>query len=201
MSLRDQLLKAGLANKKKVRQANRSLKKQRKADQGTRESAAQRRKRERAERAAAEAARAEKVRAERARQLAARELAEKRRLVRRLLRSWALPDREGQQLFFHRAADGPGVVRCMFPESWVYDLRRGRLAVAWAGVHPREPEYVVVRHEAAQRVHALEPERLLFWNPDGPPSDDDPSEHPYNMGDIAESRERVRDRWTWMRAL
>jgi hypothetical protein len=201
MSLRDQLLKAGLTNKKKVRQANRSLKKQRKSDQGARESAAERRKRERAERAAAKAARAEKVRAERARELAARELAEKRRLVRRLLRSWALPDREGQQLFFHKAAAGPGVVRCMFPESWVYDLRRGRLAVAWAGVHPLEPEYVVVRHEAAQRVAELQPERLLFWNAEGAPPEDDLSEQPYDMGAIAESRERVQDRWSWMRAL
>ncbi len=199
MSLRDQLLKAGLTDKKKVRRANRDLKKARKKDQGAREAAAVVRQREQAARKAAAQALAEKARAERAAALAAREAAEKRRLVKRLLRTWALPERSGTQLFFHRAADGRGIVRCMFPESIVYDLRRGRLAVAWAGLHPAEPDIVLVRHEAARRVAELEPGRLLFWNAEGAPDDDDPAEQPYDMGAIADARERVPDRWSWLR--
>lgn len=199
MSLRDQLLKAGLADKKKVSRANRELKKARKKQQGGKESHAVVRARQAAADKAARQARVEKAREEHALLVAAKEAAERRKLVKRLLRTWQLPDRQGQQLFFHKAADGVGIVRCMLPASWVYDLRRGQLAVAWAGLLPADPEYVVVRHEAARRVATMDPQRLLFWNGDNAPDEDDPALQPYDMGDIADSRERVPDRWSWLR--
>lgn len=198
MSLRDQLLKAGLVNKKKVRQTNRQLKNKRRKAQGSR---ASKKHVERAEQQAAEARRTEratKVRDERAKAHARREQEAHRRAVQTWLRTHRVPWRGGNQLFFHLAADRKTVVRCMLPESLVTELRRGRLAVAWDGPSSRDPDYLLLPDRTAARIVELAPKRLLFWNAE-PPPEDDPAEQPYNMGEILEARARVPDRWAGLR--
>jgi len=178
MSLRDQLLKAGLANKKKVAKTNRDLKKGRKKNQAQRDSKAERRRREAAAAKAADEARRAQLREERARVLAIREAQAQARRVRKLVRSYALPDREGPASFWHPAPDGRTLLRLRVPESWALDLRAGRLAVAWAGPTPAIYEICVVPDYAADRILEHEPRRVLFYNTE-PPADDDPAEQLY----------------------
>lgn len=198
MSLRDQLLKAGLVNKKKVRQANRQLKKKRKKSQGERKSrqelASEVRNREDSRQAELQA----KVTAERERRREIRLREERQRAVQTWLRTHRIPLREGNQLFFHRSARGPRLHRCLFPESTVLELRRGRLAIAWDGPSSQAPEYVLLPDLTARRLLELAPERLVFFNPQ-PAPDDDPAEKPYDMGALLEARERVPDRWAGLR--
>ena len=178
MSLRDQLLKAGLANKKKVAKTNRDLKKGRKKGQAHRDSKADVRRREAAEAKAADESRRAQLRTERARALAIREAQDQARRVRKLVRSYALPDREGPVSFWHPAPDGRTLLRLRVPESWALDLRAGRLAVAWAGPTPTVFEICVVPDYAAERIRSHEPRRVLFHTTE-PPHDDDPSEQLY----------------------
>ncbi len=180
MSLRDQLLKAGLVDKKKVREVERDLKKRRKKSQARRkkkkvreaEAAAAREAaaREAAARKAEERRRAEAERAER----------ERRRLVRNLLVTWRVPMREGPVPFFHRSPDGRHALRLRLPESVAWDLRRGLLAVAWDGPSPERAEVLLVTRHAALRLREAAPDRVLFFN-ETPPPDDDPAERPYGL--------------------
>ena len=181
MSLRDQLLKAGIVDKKKVQETNRALKSERKEAAGHRESRELKEAREAAEaaaRAAALAAEADRRRVERKAREQAEELAQRRRLVANLLRSHRIPEKRGNQPFFHKSADGVGVVRLMLPESQAYDLRRGRVAIGWAGDRVGDPQYVVIPREAAERVRAIDPARILFFNEQAP-AFDDPAEDLY----------------------
>lgn len=178
MSLRDQLLKAGLADKKKVAKANRQLKKRRRKEQAEQDSKAERRRAAEAERAAAEAARLEKIRVERARRLAIQEAQRRARAVRKMVRSYALPERSGQTSFWHRAPDGRTLLRLRLPESWAHDLQQGRLAVAWSGPTAALADICVLPDYAARRVLAEEPRRILFFN-EAPPDPEDPSERLY----------------------
>lgn len=198
MSLRDQLLKVGLVDKRKVRQANRQLKKKRKNKQGARQSKQELKRAAAAEAAALKAELKAKADAERARVHALREREARDKAVHMWLRTHRVPLRGGNQLFFHRSARGPRLVRCLFPESFVTELRRGRLAIAWDGPTSADPEYVLVPDATARRLQELAPERVLFFNAQ-PPPDDDPAEQPYDMGAIAEARERVADRWQGLR--
>ena len=198
MSLRDQLLKAGIVNQKKVRQANRQLKKKRKVEQGQRQSRRQVERTAQAEEATRRAAQEEKGAAERARRREIREREETRRAVQMWLRTHRIPLRNGNQLFFHRSARGPRIVRCEFPESVVWELVRGRMAIAWDGPSSADPEYILIPDRTAQRLQELAPERVLFFNAE-PTSEDDPAEQPYDMGEIRAARERVPDRWQGLR--
>ena len=198
MSLRDQLLKAGLVNKKKVRQANRQLKKSRKKDQGERKSKKELARAAQCAEAARQAELRAKVEAERTRRRDARLREERRRAVKTWLRTHRVPMRAGNQLFFHRSARGPRLHRCLFPESTVLELRRGRLAIAWDGPSSSDPEYILLPDLTARRLLDLAPERLVFFN-HAPPPDDDPAERPYDMGAILAARTRVPDRWEGLR--
>lgn len=178
MSLRDQLLKAGLTDKKKVAKTNRKLKKQRRKGQAQRDSKAElRRREERAEKAAAKE-RQRKAAAERARLLAIREAQAKQRMLRKVIRTYAVPQREGPVSFWHRAPNGTTLLRMRLPESWALDLRSGRMAVAWTGPSTAVYEIVVLPQHAALRVKAQDPSRLLFFVED-PPAEDDPTEQLY----------------------
>jgi len=198
VSLRDQLLKAGLVDKKKVRQANRQLKKKRRKAQGSRASKKAQQTAEQQAAAARQAERAGKVRAQRAKAFERQQQEARRRAVHTWLRTHRVPMRDGNQLFFHLAADRKKVVRCMFPESVVMELCAGRIAVAWDGPSSGDPDYLLLPDRTAARLAELAPERLLFWNAE-PPDEDDPALQPYDMGEIQAARERVPDRWTGLR--
>jgi uncharacterized protein YaiL (DUF2058 family) len=177
MSLRDQLLKAGVVDKKKVAEVNRSLKDQRKQEQGQREARSVVQAREEAQRQATAAAERAARQAEQQAREAAREEAERQRTVGNLLRSHRLPDKRGPQRFYHRAPDGRTLLRLDLPESIAWELRRGRLAIAWAG-DPARPDILLVPSPIARRVAELHPGRVLFHNAE-PPAWDDPSEELY----------------------
>ncbi len=178
MSLRDQLLKAGLTDQKTVAKANRKLKKSRKTSQAQRDSKAEvRRKDERAAKAAAKQRRREAA-AERNRLLVIQEAQAKQRLLRKVIRSYAVPQKEGPVSFWHLAPDRKTLLRLRLPESWALDLRSGRMAVAWTGPNTALFEVVILPQHAALRVAATDASRLLFFNT-APPPDDDPAETLY----------------------
>lgn len=198
MSLRDQLLRAGVVDKKTVQRVNREEKEERKQKAGAREARAVV---EAREAAAREAERLAHLEAQRAAHLArerARAEKEQRRLVSNLLRAYRVRERPGGQLFFFRSADGRQALRLQLAESMALDLRAGRLAVAWAGDRPEEAEHLLLQREAALRVAEVAPERLVFFNQD-PPDKADLSEKLYDMGAIFEARARVPDRWAGLR--
>jgi uncharacterized protein YaiL (DUF2058 family) len=80
----------------------------------------------------------------------------------------------------------------------VWELLRGRVAVAWDGPSSADPEYILIPDRTAQRLQTLAPERLVFFNSE-PAPEDDPAEQPYDMGEIRAARERVPDRWQGLR--
>lgn len=183
MSLRDQLLKAGIVDKKKVARANRALKTDRRQDGAERESKKARKAREAADRARLHAESEARRRKEADDRIAAERGMEKRRIVSGLLRDHALPHRVGQQPFWFVTADRRTILRMEIPGSWAHDLRAGRLAIVWLGddPHPEHAEHRVLRADAVERVRQHAPERLLFWN-EAPPPDDDPAEQLFTPG-------------------
>jgi uncharacterized protein len=183
MSLRDQLLKAGIVNKKKVARANRDLKQDRRKDGAGRESKRARKAREAEARAQARAELDARRRKEADDRIAAEQAMARRRIVRGLLRDHALPHRGGKQAFWFVAADRKTILRLEIPGSWAHDLRAGRLAIVWLGEdpHPERAEHRVLRSDAVERVRQHAPERLLFWN-ETPPPDDDPAEQLFTPG-------------------
>ena len=176
MSLRDQLLKAGLADKKKVQEVNRELKQQRKREQAERERKSVLARRE-AEAARAEVeARAAAQQAARAEAQARRDEADRRRLVDNLTRAYRIRWRTGAHPFFLRGPQGQRVLRLMVPETIALDLRGGQLAICWLGEDPTDPEeLLVLPADAAARVEQAAPGRRLFWN-EAPPEKEDPAE-------------------------
>ncbi len=178
MSLRDQLLKAGVADKKKVDKVNRDLKKQRKQEQAQRERQSVLEAREQQARDAAEAERRARIAEDRARIARLRELQARQRLVRDIVSTYRLVERSGPVSFWHRAPNGRTLLRLRLPESWADDLRVGRLAIVWTGPSTQVFDISVVPAHAATRIAAHEPARILFQNP-GPPEVDDPAEALY----------------------
>lgn len=174
MSLRDSLLKAGVVSQKDVRRVNQQKQAERHKAKGQRES------REEMERRAAEEAKrakeareAEIIEARRARAREA-ELLELRRRVSHLLRDYQLRTRGGNQPFWHRAADGRHLHKMYVGERMAWDLRDGRVAIAWTG-DPQDPVYLLLPASVVPRVLEIDPARVLFFNPGGAPKDD-PSE-------------------------
>ena len=182
MSLRDQLLKAGIVDRKKVARANRDLKKKRRTGGADRESKKARKAREATARRLEREARDARLRKEAEDRAVAERGMQKRRVVGSLLRANALPHRSGQQPFWFVCADGRTVLKMEIPGSWAHDLRAGRLAIVWLGddPHPEKAEHRVLRADAVDRIREHAPERLLFWN-ETPPPDDDPSEQLFGV--------------------
>ena len=172
VSLRDQLLKAGIVDKKKVQQAERDQKQARRLQQGHREKQAEREARAEAEQAARLEAERQQRQDERRAREQAREAAERLRQVDNLLRHHALPaPRGGTQRFWYRSPDGRQALRLTLPERLAVELRAGRLALAWHG-SPASPTVILIPRDTALRVERLLPERLLFFNLQAPPPDD-----------------------------
>lgn len=172
MSLRDSFLKAGLVNKKEAQRAEQQLRQEKKQATGQQIS--------KAERERLEAEEAERRRQEQAEELANRRrearLKEEQEIrlmsTRQMLRAHAIRYRPGPQRFWFRAPVAPEIWRVDLPERMANDIRCGYLALAFCD--DQHPDVVVVDRKAAERVQALRPELILFWNADG--ADPDPSQ-------------------------
>lgn len=179
MSLRDQLLAAGLVDKKAARKANQEQEAERRAARGERERRAEVEKRaaeaSRQEREARQASQIE-VRKAREREATARD---QQRRVSNLLRDYQVRVRGGNQPFWHRAPDGVHLHRLLMHERLAWDLVAGVCAISWTG-DPLDPSYVLISDAVARRVSALEPGRVLFHNTERP-DPADPSERPLGL--------------------
>ena len=161
MSLRDQLLAKGVVSKKRARQLDREAKKDRKADQGSRDKqrALEREARARAQ-AAAEAERARRL-AERKEREALREAAERDLQIRNLIAGNRLRPGRGQR-FWHRSADGTRLVETQVSSGMAFQLRCGEVALAVLH-HGTFTEIVPIPARAADKLFALAPDRIVFW--------------------------------------
>lgn len=170
MSLRDAMLKAGVVDKKKVRDTERALKESRRQEQGHREARALVEAREAALLAAEREEDQRRQREERARRESEQAAAEGALRVRHLLRHHRLRVGSGMVRFHHRAADGPTLVAWDLPRFVAEGLRDGRLAVA-ALREPGGVAYALIVAEVALKVQAIRPEDLVFFNVTPPGSD------------------------------
>ena len=181
MSFKDQLLKAGLVNKKQVRKANHTAKKDRRKKQGSRE-------KDKVVRARESREKKEALRQEREAKLAARrererqrEQAEAKRRVSQILGAHRIRFRTGQQKFWYPAPDQRHLFRLDLPGSIAFDLHRGKLGIAYRGpADAFEPDVVIVPREIIERILKIEPGRVLFHNSEGKPKD--PSEDLFMPG-------------------
>ena len=172
MSFKNQLLKAGLINKKQLRKSNQKAKTERKKKQGSREKQAVVKARESAEKKAAQQkAREEKLHARRERERK-REQQEAVRRISQILAAHRVSFRRGNQKFWYPSPDRRYAFRLDLPESIAFDLHRGRLGIAYRGpADAFEPDVVIVPREIITRIEKLDPKRILFHNP-GRPEDE-----------------------------
>lgn len=180
MSLRDQLLKAGLASRKDVRRVNHEQAAERRQQQGHREARAAVEAKEAQEAAQRDAEVLAQKAAERAARRAAAEAAARAHQADQILRRHRMAWKPGPQRFWHQTLDRRFLHRLDLPERLALDLRQGRVAVA-AIETLSDVEYVLVPAPVAARVHATLPERILFWN-ETPPPPDDPAERLFGQG-------------------
>jgi uncharacterized protein len=174
MSLRDQLLAAGVVSAKQKRAAERDLKRKRKSKQARR---ARKGDLARDERTQAEEARREAVAAKLARRREAqqaREAAARRLRANQIAEHHALLSKPGPHRFWHHTPSGLVLNRLDLPRKLAEQLRLGRLAVVWSEQFG-EPSYRVVTREVAERLRGILPERVLFLN-ETPPDPADPAE-------------------------
>lgn len=161
MSLKDQLLKAGLVTKKQAKAVELEQRKEQKAAQGNLEKARIREARE-AERAAAEAA--AKLEAQRLAKLErqrVRDAQEQSLRVRQLLKSHEIRAK-GAVTFHHRTPSG--VLGTLQVSSGVAMLlRTGRAAVAVED-HGNRVRYVVIPADVAERIRAVRPSAIAHWS-------------------------------------
>jgi uncharacterized protein YaiL (DUF2058 family) len=181
MSLRDQLLKAGVVSAKQKQAAERDLKRKRKREQAQRQS---KRELEQRAREQAEQLRQEALQATLARRRGSQEVQENaaRQLrANQIVEHHALLSRPGAYRFWHPTPGGVILNRLDLPRKLADQLRLGRLAVVWSERFG-EPSYRVVTREVAERLREILPERVLFLNVT-PPDPEDPAEQ------LAEPRE------------
>lgn len=174
MSLRDQLLKAGLVSAKDKRRAEQELKAERKQAQAHRERKETVEARTRAEQERDLQERLAQKAAERARRLADAEADARRQQVNQILGTHAQAIGRGTQRFWHLTEDRRFCHRIDLTEWMAQDLRAGRLAIN-AREHLGDHEYVVVSREIALRVATILPSRVVFFN-EIPPDSTDTSE-------------------------
>lgn len=155
MSLRDQLLKKGLVDKKRARNVERELKRERKQKQSQR----QKKREVEAARAQEEQARQDAVVAvrqqARAAARAARDAVERESRLRHIALSNRIRSR-GRVPFHHRATDGRRIHRLEVGERVAWKLRAGEAAIVALRYGEREPEYVVVHAGAAKALQEID---------------------------------------------
>ena len=174
MSLRDQLVKAGLASKKDKRRVELRLKQARRQQQGRKQSKRGRREQERRQLRAQEGARLKERRALWAARRAEEEAQARRLRINQILEHHGLRCAPGPQRFWHRTVGGSLLGRLDLAGKLAAGLREGTLALAYADP-PAGDAYVVVTREVAQRIASILPERIVHFNEE-PPAADDPSD-------------------------
>lgn len=161
MSLRDQLIKAGLIDKKGAAKVDRAAKADRKAAQGARapKSAEERARldhdRDEKERRAAQAA-ADRMRAE-----VERSAHEAVHRIKQVAMAHRMAGR-GPVPFFHRRLDSPALACLSLRESLARDLRNGGAAIVGfrdLGGYA----YVVVPRRTVERIATFAPEAIVHW--------------------------------------
>lgn len=174
MSMKDQLLKAGLVNKKQVRKANQKAKKSRRDRQGSRAAKKVVEAQQRDAKKAEQQQRRQQRIAERRQRDRIREAAESLRRVDQILGAHRVHCRGGQQRFWFVGPNRQHIGRLEVPESIAFDLHCGRLAIAYRGpADAFEPDIVLIPKETAQRVERIDPTRILFHNSTRPTEPED----------------------------
>ena len=194
MSLRDQMLKAGLVSKKKHAKVNREQKSQRKNAQSRKEKRrvieARELKKKQEQKSAWEDTQRKRRRASDARE-AARHKAQaesqaerkkneaiqaKKNHIDQLISAHQIRHRGGQQLFYFIGPNRISIRRLRLPERLAEDIRIGALAIVWRGAEDAdELDVVLIPHNIAKRVGTLESSRVLYWNSE-PPDPEDPAQ-------------------------
>jgi len=174
MSLRDQLLKAGVVSRKQKQAAERDLKRKRKKKQAQRSSKkdqdrAARKQAEQQRQAAIDEKHERRRAAERAQEASARRLR-----ANQLVEHHAMRSKPGPQPFWHPTPGGVILHRLDLPRSLAEQLRSGKLAVVWSESFG-DPSYRVVARDVAERLRGVLAERVLFFN-ETPPDPSDPAE-------------------------
>jgi uncharacterized protein YaiL (DUF2058 family) len=165
MSLRDQLLKKGLVDKKRAQQIDREAKAERKANQGQRERKNVVQAREAADREAALKAAAEARAVARKQAELARDAAERPARVRQKILANRIRGR-GPVPFHVPAPDARTVLRIDVHPNVAWKLRAGELAVAALGWPGPDLELVVINAEAALELRDIDPAVVCFLNTD-----------------------------------
>jgi uncharacterized protein YaiL (DUF2058 family) len=174
MSLRDQLMKAGVVSRKQKRDAERELKRRRKKKQGERASKRDLAQREREQAEAQRQAAVEQALARRRASQAEQEAGARRLRANQIVEHHALHSALGPQRFWHPTPGSPVLNRLDLPRKLAEQLRLGQLAVVWSESFG-EPSYRVVTREVALRLRGILAERVLFLN-ETPPDPGDPAE-------------------------
>ena len=156
MSLRDQLLKAGVASKKDVARVERQKKQDRKRKQGHRKRKNQLEREAEAAEKAARAAELERLAAERSEREAQREERERELRVRNLIRGNAVRTR-GPQSFWVKRPSGR-LARLSVAPRVAMTLRCGELGIAGLDGEP-----VIVARRAIDTLLDIAPEAVWFF--------------------------------------
>lgn len=161
MSLREQLLKAGVVSKKDVKKAEHDLKTERRQAQGHKRANSELRAEEEARRAAAEEAVRQKKAAERAEREAAKAEHERLWQIRQIIDKNAIRSR-GKVRYHFRKPDGR-VGRVEVSDGVAWKLRCGEAAIALrAAVRDGEDERIVlISAAAARRLAEVSPGTVL----------------------------------------
>lgn len=182
-NLRDKLLKAGVVSEKDVEEAERKKRDERPRPAArVRPAAAQpgspgsEEERQRREAFAARAAElAEERRKEAARRAEAQMQSERAHAVRRLVEEHRIREKAGEASFHFVKRSGKIGKLLLSPETAKL-LEAGSAALV---EDPGQPEPAVLPSAAAQRVYAIDPRAIRFWNgPQKPIGFDDPGEPP-----------------------
>lgn len=163
MSLRDQLLAKGIANKKNARRVAAQERKERKRRQGTKKKRA----------AAEQEAQAAAEQAERERAAAVREQAQR---TREALEAIDLEHelhmvveknrvgRRGRVPFHHKALDGVHLRKIWIDEATARRLRTGQLAIGGYARLDGTGRYAIITAHAARLLTEKRPQMVLFWD-------------------------------------
>ena len=176
-NLRDKLLKAGLVSEHDIKESERRKRDDKPKAQQSFKARAQQETDEQRQRREAFAVREAEVAAERRKEAAkkaeARMQSERAQKIRQLVDSHRLREPAGE-VSFHFAKRSGKIGRLAVSPETAKLLEAGAAAIV---EDPGQPEPAVLPGDAAQRVYAVDPLAIRFWNgPEKPIGFDDPEE-------------------------